>query len=493
MSAKKSTSRGPMKRGTGARSKAGRRPPKKKTSVSSQLKTCRAKNKRIVRRLKTKTGPNKTVKRASAAKSTRAKSTRSGKRSPKQIAAFNKMRAAQGSLQLGGSSSAPAKAKGKKAARGRGVPSKGSVSVAAHQRGVNAAVKTAVAKVGAEAKKDLKAVTSTAEKAIKETMSTAKKTAPKASPAKTARGPMKRGTKKRATHKTRTGRRRRALPRKGNPIKASAFKNRSRGRKGRGIRKSRSRKVARNMSNTVLLREAPTASGAAVTHLALRPVATPLQVERAAEVTLSRKDRFGSALRRGASRRALKLGVFTGIGLGIVDSFAPAASLEAKSVAKTGVGYKAWLGGLALITSAVATMVGEEPTASAKKFKTAELVSDLALNIADTSLTIEGYNVAVTRGARVISAGKALINKLNGAPAALPEATSATGLRGGRGGASRPFAGSGRFIKEQIDHLDPDSIQKIAEIFGLGDDAQDALFGSFEEAPEGDPEGLPIG
>lgn len=349
-----------------------------------------------------------------------------------------------------------------------GAATGGAVAVRAHTRSVKAAAKKEIAATKKEAKKEIAAVKKQAEKAIKTVTA-------KAARSRSARNPVA----------TDTGAKHGPFRKKAKTAKRGASKfakrSRSKGKKGVSARGQKQRAKYALAKSTGAM-GAMSASVAA----AHKPSASPAMVEKAAEMQIASKTKYGAALRAAASRRSLKMGVLGGMALGLVDSTQKVAQIEAKVVRKVGVGYKALLGAAALIVGGVAGAIAEDST-TAKKFKNAEMISSASLNLADTCLTIEGYNLLVTRGSRV----KVAFDQLTGAPA--PE-----GVTGVRGVGRRAFKIAGRIARERIDFTDPDSVEQIADIFGIGEDAQEALFGAFDgdddddDGDEGDGGEVPV-
>lgn len=209
---------------------------------------------------------------------------------------------------------------------------------------------------------------------------------------------------------------------------------------------------------------------------------TNSDIEKRADSILAGKSRVGAALRDAAGRRSLKLNVLGSLGLGLIDSTQKASGLEASSVSKTGVGYKAWAGAGLLAVGAIANMIGEE-SKSDKKFKQAEMVADVSLTLSNTTLGIEAYNLGVTRFGRVQAVASQLTN------GAIPPPAAVTGLpdRGRRGGNLRRRAAQLGNIAERF--ITADNAERVADVFGFDIDLQDALLGG-EGAIEEDDEYL---
>src|SRR5262249_51789275 len=141
-------------------------------------------------------------------------------------------------------------------------------------------------------------------------------------------------------------------------------------------------------------------------------------------------------------------------------------------------GYKAWAGLGWLAISALSEVIAED-SKTIKAFNRASMVSDLSLQMADTNLSLESYNLGVTRYARVRGAVRALLGQ---GPLA-----SVTGL-GAR--QDRRSKRADRVIGRQElanrvltlvsnspeNMISSDDVDMIADKFGFSEAEQDEIF-----------------
>lgn len=202
---------------------------------------------------------------------------------------------------------------------------------------------------------------------------------------------------------------------------------------------------------------------------------SPKQIDRRAEQTLSAKSTFGAALRTNAAEHSLMVVGAEAIGLGLLDRSETAAKVEAKLVAKTGLGWKGWAGaGFGILGGLAAWSASKAKSQSEAKadLEAASILMDLAV----LPIGIELYNVAITGGQRV----KAAVQSGRGGEleevSGLPRRARRKGLRKGR-----------QALRNLIDIEDEDSLQ---DLLGFSLDEVDTLLGRNEE--EDEPQGLPI-
>jgi hypothetical protein len=202
------------------------------------------------------------------------------------------------------------------------------------------------------------------------------------------------------------------------------------------------------------------------------PDSTNEKIDHIAVATLNQESRFGAAVRRAGSRRSLKYGVVLSGMVGLADSTQAMATLDNASLASTGVGYKAWMGlGWLAIGTIVDTFADRAKTD--KGFKDAIMVSDFSLQLADVNLSLEAYNLGVTRGSRVRNVVKGLMGQ--------GPISEVTGLGGGRRGGRNRLEreeGAGRLrqlVGAAVQQIDADDVEGIAYFFGIDPQTQDDL------------------
>jgi len=211
-------------------------------------------------------------------------------------------------------------------------------------------------------------------------------------------------------------------------------------------------------------------------------------LERRAESLFQGSTREAAALREVASKRGMKTNILSQGLVGLVDSTQTAADLEAKSVQKTGVGYKAW-GGLALLAIGAVSGALADSQTSHKAYKRLETIADLSLTLSNAALGVEAYNLGVTRFGRVRQAAEQVVQGLPVNVAGIPSQAMRPGLPA-RVGAVSPMA-IRRVAKRLIRSIDPDDVERIADVFGIDEDEGAALFVRRQDDDD-DDEFLPV-
>lgn len=220
----------------------------------------------------------------------------------------------------------------------------------------------------------------------------------------------------------------------------------------------------------------------AETALALRSDSS-LTVEKKAEALTAGKGRLATAVRAVGSRRALKITAVESLAFGLIDSTSTFAQIEEKSVEKTGIGWKGWVGGVALL-GAVGFEAWAESAQTPEQFISRSEGADFAANLAIPALGFELYNLGVTRFGRVkaVLEGK---NPLELEESDDDEADEEEEVNEAKGLARR-IAKKALVRKISGKTVNPDNLDQVAALIGLPPDEAEALYEFFSDDDDDD-------